>query len=983
MVMFEHSDTPRVYSVPLGTDFSDALHDGLRDRFAILAPQDVAKVEIFVNTRRMQRRLVSLFHKGDAVLLPRIRLITDIGTDIALGDIPPAIAPLRRRLEVAQLVKQLLLSDPTLASQDSAFDLADSLVALMGEMQGEGVAPDVIANLDVTDQSGHWQRALSFVNLVQEYFEDDAQPDGEGRQRRVIETQLARWADTPPDHPIIVAGSTGSRGSTSLFMQAVVRLPQGAVVLPGVDQDMPAPVWDRLDPLNGGEDHPQYRFKAFCDALDIPPDAIAPWVANPTTNADRTALVSLSLRPAPVTDQWIKDGPALGDLHAATRTLTLIEAPTPRAEADAIAVRLRQAVEDRQTAALITPDRMLTRQVTAALDRWNIKPDDSAGLPLQLSAPGRFLRHVADLFCDPLDAEAMLVLLRHPLTNSTQKDGNKHGLHTNALELEIRRYGPPFPTADSLTKWATAKADRHPDRTPWAAWVGDTLLGVHDIRNRPLGDFVTDHLRIAEHLAAGPNVDGSGTLWDEAAGREALRVMSELRYHAEAGGDMTAREYRRLVDSILSGGEVRDRDEGHPNVLIWGTLEARVQSADLVIIAGMNEGTWPEVPAPDPWLNRPLRMQAGLLLPERRIGLSAHDYQQAICAREVVISRAIRSDEAETVPSRWINRLTNLLGGLEGKGGPDCLTAMRIRGQHWLDLAVTIAAPKTTLPPAPRPSPAPPADARPTQLSITQIKTLIRDPYAIYARNILSLNALDPLTQDAGAPLRGTIVHKILERFVKDGIDPSDAEAADALMTIADEVLLDQCPWPAVRTLWRARIEGFVPHFLIEEQKRRAVSKNVDTEMRGVLKLPRIDFTLVGTADRIDLHDDGEALIYDYKTGTAPSKKQQIHFDKQLLLEAAMVEQGAFKALGAVRTKAAVYIGLGSDMRDQPAPLKDAPPDETLKRFEAFIANWMDPAKGYTSRRANETLEFEGAYDHLARYGEWDETNDPRVEDIT
>lgn len=981
--MFEPSTTARVFGVPIGGDFSTALHDGLRQRFAEMAPTDIAQVEIYVNTRRMQRRLLSLFHDGNAVLLPRIRLVTDLAQNADLSGGQPAVAPLRRRLEVARLVKGLIDADPTLAARSSAFDLAESLVALMGEMQGEGVEPDVIANLDVTDQSGHWQRSLSFIQLVQQFFDTENQPDIEGRQRRVIEAQVARWQDAPPAHPVIVAGSTGSRGATSLFMQAVAKLPQGAIILPGVDRDLPRDVWDGLDPKKGGEDHPQYRFKALCDALDIHPCDIAVWGSQDDINTARTGLVSLSLRPAPVTDQWIKDGPDLGNLQDATRDLTLIEAPTPRSEADAIAVRLRQAVEDGQTAALITPDRMLTRQVTGALDRWGIVPDDSAGLPLQLTAPGRFLRQVVDLFCAPLDAQHLLVLLRHPLTNSTDKSGNNHTLHTNALELRLRRYGPPFPTIDSLTTWATETADRHPDRLAWAAWVGGVLTGLETAKLRSLDLHIAEHIDVAEKLAAGPEQHGSGELWKEAAGREALRVMSELQAHADAGGDMTGWDYRQLVGSVLATGDVRDRDRGHPQILIWGTLEARVQSADLVILGGMNEGTWPEAPAPDPWLNRPLRMQAGLLLPERRIGLSAHDYQQAVCAKHVVISRAIRSDEAETVSSRWVNRLTNLLNGLTDKNGPDCLDAMRARGREWLDLAAMIAAPKTTLPPAPRPSPAPPTDARPDQLSVTQIKTLIRDPYAIYARKILRLNALDGLSHQADAPLRGIIVHEILETFVQQGIDPSDADANDALMAIADAALIEHCPWPAMRILWRSRLAGFAPHFLEQEQMRRATSANFGTEMRGELKLSTVPFTLTGMADRIDLTDDGQALIYDYKTGKPPSADQQKHFDKQLLLEAAMVEKGAFKALGAVRTKAAIYIGLGSDLKDVPAPLKDAPPDETLEKFERLIAKWMDPEKGYTSRRANETLTFAGDYDHLARYGEWDETHDSVAEDLS
>ncbi len=987
--MFEGVKSARVFGVPLGQDFSTALYEGLCARFSGMSPTAIAQVEIYVNTRRMQRRLTSLFHEGDALLLPRIRLVTDLAQDAIGRDLPPAIAPLRRRLEVAQLVKGLLDVDPTLASQDAAIDLADSLVALMSEMQGEGVPPEAIASLDVTDQSGHWQRALSFIQLVQTFFAAD-QLDGEGRQRLVIETLVNKWTTTAPDHPIIVAGSTGSRGATSLFMQAVAKLPQGAIILPGLDCDMPAYVWDMMEqkreddvrPKHSFEDHPQFRFKALCDALDIVSSDIAIWGDPPATATARTGLISLSLRPAPVTHQWIKDGPDLGNLAEATQEITLIEAPTPRAEADAIAARLRQAVEDNQTAALISPDRMLTRQVTAALDRWNITPDDSAGLPLQLTAPGRFLRHIADLFCEPLDGERLLVLLRHPLSHSDRPDRGEHALRTNALELEIRRNGPPFPTLDSLTNWALKKPEQHPDRLDWVTWIASILMDLRDDTIRPLSEHITHHINIAERLSAGPDVDGAGELWKKPAGREALRVMSQLRTHADAGGDMSAREYRRIVSSVLADGEVRDRDDGHPQVLFWGTLEARVQSADLVILAGLNEGTWPEAPTPDPWLNRPLRLQAGLLLPERRIGLSAHDYQQAVCAKNVVLSRAVRSDEAETVPSRWVNRLTNLLGGLGEKDGPTHLRAMRNRGQHWLDLAAQIAAPITDVDPAPRPSPCPPTSARPDQLSVTQIKTLIRDPYAIYARKILGLNALDGLAHTPDAPLRGTIVHKVLERFVKQKIDPADADADDALLTIATDVLQEYCPWPAMRALWFARIETFVPHFLVEEQKRRAFSANVDTEMWGELKLSNLPFTLTGSADRIDLSDDGEALIYDYKTGKAPSAPQQKHFDKQLLLEAAMVERGAFKALGRVRTKAAIYIGLGGDLKDQPAPIDKEPPDETWEKFEGLIAKWMDPAKGYTSRSANETLSFEGNYDHLARYGEWDETDDPVAEDM-
>lgn len=980
-MMFDPQSSPRIFAVPLGMDFSSQLHRGLMDAFEPMTPQDIAKVEILVNTRRMQRRLTELFHQGPALLLPRIQLITDLGEIAQMHAVPSAVSPLRRQLEVAQLVHGLLDADPSLAPKETAFDLADSLVALMGEMQGEGVKPDVLKTLDVSDQSGHWERALAFVQLVRTYFAEDAQPDTEARQRRVIEAQIADWATSPPAHPVIVAGSTGSRGTTSLLMQAVARLPQGAIVLPGMDYDMPHEVWDRLDPESGGEDHPQFRFKAFCDALGQHPKDVAIW-GEARTNTARTALISLSLRPAPVTDQWLEDGAKLTGLDQATDGLTLIEAPNPRTEADAIAVCLRQAVEDGRTAALITPDRMLTRQVTAALDRWNITPDDSAGLPLQLSASGRLLRHVADLYCGPLDAKALLILLRHPLTHSGSAGRGNHILRTNALELQLRRYGPPFPDRDSLMAWAEKTAKHDQGRVEWASWVATTLLLPYEKGPLPLESHVSRHMRKVEALSAGQG-EQEGAIWKEAAGRAALRVMSELNAHSDAGGVISSRDYRHLIGRLLAKGEVRDRDTGHPGVLIWGTLEARVQSADLVIIAGLNEGTWPEAPAADPWLNRSLRMQAGLLLPERRIGLSAHDYQQAVCGPQVIISRAIRSDDAETVPSRWVNRLMNLLEGLSAQDGPEHLRAMRARGRHWIELARAISQPTESIAPATRPSPCPPVNARPKQLSVTQIKTLIRDPYEIYGRKVLKLNALDPLNHSANAPLRGNIIHKILEVFVKSATDPDAPDAAQTLMDMADDVLARDCPWPAMRALWRAKIRRFVPHFLREETGRRANATPFDTEMWGEITLDRHPFTLTAKADRIDVSDENEALIYDYKTGEVPTVKQQEHFDKQLLLEAAMVERGAFEKLGAMRTKEAVYIGLGSLLKNVSAPLDKDSPDLTWTQFEGFIGKWMDLGTGYTSRRANVTTRFEGAFDHLARYGEWDETHDPEPEDLS
>ncbi|MBK1636153.1 double-strand break repair protein AddB [Rhodovulum adriaticum] len=976
------TDAPKLFGLPPGVDFPRALLDGLAAHMEDAPPEAMARVELWVNTQRMRRRLHELLAEGSPRLWPRIRLITDLARHPVLADLPPPVPPLRRRLELAQLVAALLDRAPDLAPRSALFDLADSLAALMDEMQAEGVAPQTLHDLDVGNLSAHWARARAFVTLVEEYLgpEMDQNPGAGARQRIAVQRLAAQWRSDPPDHPVIVAGSTGSRGATALFMAAVARLPQGAVVLPGFDFDMPAPVWAGLNDALAAEDHPQYRFRRIMDMLDSGPDAVRPWPAAPAPpSRERNRLVSLALRPAPVTDQWLQEGPALPPLAPATQDLTLVEAPSPRAEASAIALILREAVETGTRAALITPDRMLTRQVTAALDRWGIRPDDSAGLPLPLSPPGRLLRQVAALFGQPLTVGALLALLKHPLAASGGGARGPHLLWTRELELHLRRHGPAFPDGAALRDWAGGGPQD--GRADWADWLADTLDGLDRAGTVPLTAHVARHLSLTERLAAGPGGADTGALWTGTAGEQARAACDALMAEAAAGGEMSPADYADLLHSVLQDGEVRDAIAPHPDVMIWGTLEARVQGADLVILAGLNEGSWPAMPAPDPWLNRQMRAQAGLLLPERQIGLAAHDFQQAIAAPRVVLTRAIRDAEAQTVPARWLNRLTNLMAGLPGPGGPDALQAMRDRGQRWLDMAAALDRPDRAVPRAPRPAPCPPVADRPGGLSVTGVERLIRDPYAVYARYILRLRPLDPLEQEADAPLRGTILHKVLEAFLDQPIEPDPAQAQARLMALTDAVLQDHAPWPAARVLWRARMARAAPDFIAGEIARQAQARCLARERDGRVTLPD-GFTLSAQADRIDQRGDGGLVVYDYKTGTPPTLKTMELFDKQLLLEACIAERGGFQDIAAAPVDHVAYIGLGNPPKTVMNPLENDLTTQTWDDLVRLVARYGDREQGYTARARVQRREDVTDYDLLSRHGEWDETDAPEPQEV-
>ena len=966
---------PHIFGLAPGVDFPAALVAGLRARMADQPPEAMARVTLYLNTARMRRRVTEIFTQSGASFLPRLRLVTDLGVESLALDVPPAVPPLRRQLQLSVLVARLLDKAGDMAPRSSIAALSESLSDLMSEMQGEGVEPEALAKLDVSDFSEHWARTRAFLTIIAPFFTTAEDPDAEGRQRRLAQHLRERWAVAPPSGPVIVAGSTGSRGTTALLMQAVAGLPQGALVLPGFDFAMPAAVWDRLDDALTSEDHPQYRFRKLMEALGIDRSGIADWHVNRAPSETRNQLVSLALRPAPVTDQWMVEGQNLPELINATKDLTLVEATTPRQEALAIALILREAAETGTTAALISPDRTLTRRVAAALDRWGIRPDDSAGIPLNQSAPGRFLRHIVRLFGQRLTSDGLLTLLKHPLTASAI-DRGEHLRLTRELELTLREKGPAFPVGSDLVAWSMAQ--KNPLALGWATALAGAVDALADAELAPLTDHVARTLAMAERLARGPAPEGTGELWRQAAGEKAYSFMQGLSVEASHGGTLTPSEFRDLFDGLIGAQEVRDSRIAHSGIMIWGTIEARVQGAELVILGALNDGTWPKLPPPDPWLNRKMRKEAGLLLPERRIGLAAHDFQQAIAAPRVILTRAKRDAEAETVPSRWINRLTCLMEGLAAKNGPEALRLMRERGQVWLAREALMDRPLQTddpgLLPAQRPAPRPPVSARPNRLSLTRIEKLIRDPYSIYADKILNLRPLRPLRQVPDVRDRGTVVHAILERFVKERPEAETRNQAFArLAAITAAVLTEEVPWPAARALWSARMDRAAAHFLAVDSRDGGVAEKL--EERGELLLPDLDFTLFGTPDRIDRLPDGTLHLMDYKTGSPPTIPQQAAYAKQLLLAAVMTEEGGFRSLGPQTVSKISYIGLGAEGKVTETTIDE----QTLAGVQAglrrLIQSYMTHSQGYTARRAVFSEQFPGDFDHLARFGEWEMTD--------
>ena len=975
-----------LYTIAAGVPFVDALAAGIRER-AGGDPEKLADVTVLLPTRRACRALSEAFlrlYDGRPVLLPALMPLGDVDEDeLALRgdfsaipgaglDLPPAISGVRRQL----LLSRLILARPDQdISPDQAVRLAQELARLLDQVHTERLSFDGLKTLiEDADYAEHWQKTLNFLSLLTESWPRVLQEygviDPADRRNRLIDAQAAAWTKSPPHGPIIAAGSTGSIPATADLLKVIAHLPGGAVVLPGLDREATDAVWQALEP-----GHPQYGLSRLLDHIGVERRDVADWPSSvgAACHESRTALIHAALVPAAAGDGlrgvFTKDQRALEGIQR-------IEADTEGAEAGAIALILRHTLEEKgRTAALVTPDRKLARRVASELARWGVEADDSAGRPLADTPPGTFMRLALRMVADQFAPVALLAALKHPLATGGRPQGQFRAL-VRRLEQAVLRGPRPAEGIDGLRDALKASRDPHArdlkNLIETVADAGAPLDALFAGGKASLRDLLAAHVALAESLAVEDDgAPGAGRLWAGEDGEALAGFVSELNEAAGDLGTLDVWDYPALFDVLLAGRVVRPRYGRHPRLFIWGLLEARLQHADVMILGGLNEGTWPPEAEASPWMSRPMLERFGLPSPERRLGLAAHDFVQAFAAPKVILSRAARTGGTPAVASRWLSRLDVLL---QGAG---LLDRFRADGKwtHWyneLSRPDTFADPKD-------PKPKPPVAARPRQLSVTRIETWIRDPYAVYAANILGLRPLDPLDADPGAADRGILVHEALDRFVKTYPGDLPDAAFDELLRMGRDVFNEHLARPGVRAFWWPRFERIAEWFVDYERTRRAAGwRTLAAEAGGemTLKGPGKPFKLTARADRIDRREGDGLSVIDYKTGQPPSNRQvESGFSPQLPLEAAILAAGGFKDIPSDPVAELVYLHLsgGREAGKHQNINKDLDDlaGDALKGLRDRIARFDDAGTPYLSRVKPMFEGRAGDYDHLARVLEW------------
>lgn len=882
-----------LYSIPPHRAFADALTQGLIRRFGG-DPMRLARGVVLVPTNRAKKAITDAFVRasGGGLLLPRLVAVGDPELDEAAGPfldpadddapIAPAVGPLQRRLILARLAQA---GDPGIDAGE-AVRLAGELGRTLDQLLVEQVPPRAMRDVAVGELSAHWQRSLDLFEIVLSQWPQELEKLGRidlaERRNQLLARVAARWRDDPPDRFVCAAGITTAAPAIARLLRVVAGLPRGMVVFPGVDLAMGEDEWAMLgpfdaDPVTGRrkrsqETHPQFHLKLLIERMGVQRGEIDPWRVATELDARpaRSVAIASAMMPAELTRGW-------SELPAAERRLSgvrALEVATPADEAQAIALAMREALEvEGRTAALVTPDRALARRVVAHVARWGLAIDDSAGEPLSALPPGTLLLALAEAGAQAFAPLALLALLKHPLVAA---GADRLAWLEGARTLDLALRGPRPAAGLSGIEAHLRDVEGHDARVRTAAlgWWREVAPALAPLEAMYSGGAAPLAGLLAQLRETASALCGDG-LWGRAEGRAAAALFDDLEREAGHGPALVEPEsLATLLRTLMDEVAVRPPQGGHPRLAIYGLIEGRLQTADLVILGGLNEGVWPGLPAPDPWLAPRIRSELGLPGLERRIGLSAHDLALGLGAREVLLTRARRDAGSPTIASRFWLRLEALSGGLDRAGVLEgWARALDDPGVHV---------------PTERPEPRPPANIRPRVIPVTDVDRLKADPYAFYAKRMLRLRALDPVDADPSAAWRGTAVHDVLEKWAKlDDCAPDRLEPRVLAM-------LGQAH-PMMRALWQPRLIEAV-RWIVRELAARPARRVIAVEREGRIEVAGV--TLTGKFDRIDAMGDGTIGIVDYKTGQPPSTKAvKAGYSLQLGLLGLIAERGGFEGI--------------------------------------------------------------------------------------
>ncbi len=926
-----------IYTLNLSDHFTDTIADFILAHEA--NPIRIAQTRIILPTKRACRSMKEAFIRkcgNKPLLLPQLTALYEIED---LNEyIPEAISATERLFLLARLCQ----AKPNINTLDEAIKIAMSLTQILDEFYLHEASLEQLESIvPYRELAIHWNESIEFLDILRKAWpkilKERGKIDAADRRIRLINHLTHQIQSGAITEPIILAGFDGAIPAVNKLIKTLDNKNNNLIFLDGMNNNLDEESWENVH-----ANHYQYAFKQLLKSLKRDSQSIPLLSKNEVCHE---TLIHESLKPAEQIEQWRDIELNINILKNVHR----IDCETLNEEALTIATLLREVLETpEKTAALVTTDRNLARRVILEMRRWGVELDDSAGTPLHHTPVGVYLSLLADYGLQAGNGQSTVTLLKHPLAAD--------GLFPSELRTKIR-------SAEKEARKKNAKL-AFPLQTDMSIFL------KYFKENIPIAfeTLLTEHLKVAELLATSSDRSGTERLWQSDAGEQAYRFLSELKEHASIVGDIIPSRYPETLALLMSGISVRPKFGMHPRLDILGPIEARLSHPDVCIIGGLNEGTFPTQPDTGPWLSRPMRTAAGLPPLESEMGSQCMDFAHCFCAKEVYLTRSMKMDGSQTIPSRFLSRIEAVLNGAN--------IPWKIQKPN---LSRLIDKPDV-YEKVERPMPIPPKEVRPQKLPVTGIEKLMQNPYGIYAQYILNLKKLPELEKYSESRAFGIAVHAAIEAMLKNNnfnfnsnLLLNEMEAQLKLLNISDSDL----------ELCRPRLKKMAEFVMLHHKEQSEVITKLFTEVNGAIHFELVDgtpFTLTAKADRIDIRPDNTAEIIDYKTGNPPSQTEVTKgIMPQLPLEGLILEQGGFPEIEIKPTDIALTFwkingkNQGGEIKNIAVKIEENNSDIFQLSFNGLknlLNAYQNSTKPYESQPNPKIVKYD-EYDHLARIKEW------------
>ncbi len=859
-----------IYYIPSSTSFIEQLSSWLIKKFDKLADLTI----LLPSTRACLALEKSIVKKSthQSIILPQIIPIGQLGTEQFIKQEPIEIlsSPLSYYEHNLYLTKLILGKFGKTLTYPQALNITTSLSEIILNMSRNNIPLEKLAQIFLAELPKHFEMLSEYLTVIAKdwplFLEQHKKQDFRSNHYEYINKLISKWQISPTNKPIIIAGSTGSVPSTKYLIKAIASLPQGFVILNDINYSISNEEWHDIS-----ETHHAYYTKNLLESLNYDRKHLIP-ILNHTPKYSRQNFLSLCMLPSTKTWQWAEQ---VIDHNYDCSNLEIIECSTTHQEAMVVMLRIREILEKQRDAkiAIIGNNPSLIKHITSFAQLWNIKINDNTGTQVTTSDQYQFLSLLVAAIQNNFQPQYLIALLK----NSCYQEISN--IHLAKLEIKYLRGITKYSTLPQLIELTTQKNDLE---------LTDFLNTLHQ-ETKELAALLKKHSASFKQLLqltlqTGQSLttqNQSSTLWNNPQAIKVHQIFLDILNVAQIAGKILPKQFDTILATLLNN-QVIYADKIVAQVSILSPLESRLLTFDYTIITGLNEGSWPSYNKTTPWLPFHLCKSLGLENRDQKHGQAAYHFFCLLQQPNLLITRAILENGNATTPSRWLLRLELIAGKL------GILEQIKQNNHPLKQWYQQLYLPQSSnnhpnLPP-------PRTEKKITQLSVTQIEKLTRDPYSVYCSKILKLKKLDQINKTPDQREFGTFIHDIIDNLNKHYNEIlADHTLFDKIaLSILDGITLNQM----IRNLWLLKFSKLKPWAMKFELDRRADSNiQIFSETKGKFELNN-DFSLTMKADRIEVSDN-EINIIDFKTGSIPSQQDiKSGFSPQLLLEALIVRDG-------------------------------------------------------------------------------------------